>query len=386
MFNPIFETAEEFIDLLLLGTVRELDISSELHAAARSQYQAVGQFLADHSDLRATGWSVYAQGSFLLGTVVRPLGADHFDLDMVCLLDLDVDSITKAGLKELVGNAVQRYVGSSIGQLGAPQGCKECGRCWTLQYPQAFHLDVLPSVPNPRNPPTGICLTDKDLREWQKSNPIAYARWFVAQGELLRKAAGVLERKEIPPFPEYEEEKTPLQIIVQVLKRHRDIYFQEDPDDRPPSILVTTLAAHSYAGQSNPLQGVIAVATDMTHHIEQTDGRWIVKNPVAEENFADKWNDHPERALKFFRWRDALLQDLEDALIQGRSKRGMDVVAERLAKSFGDTVTKAAGSVGDSFRAASGKGSLSMAASGVLSGAAAGTQVRPHGFYGSAKS
>jgi len=41
-------------------------------------------------------------------------------------------------------------------------------------------------------------------------------------------------------------EKTPLQRIVQMLKRNRDEHFVNDPDHRPSSILLTTITTLSY--------------------------------------------------------------------------------------------------------------------------------------------
>jgi hypothetical protein len=44
-----------------------------------------------------------------------------------------------------------------------------------LDYPGAgFHLDVPPTIPDAELAPTGILLTDKRLRAWQRSNPIGY--------------------------------------------------------------------------------------------------------------------------------------------------------------------------------------------------------------------
>ncbi len=67
---------------------------------------------------------------------------------------------------------------------------EERKRCWTLFYRAAFHLDVLPAIPNPETLPSGILLTDKTLSHWQYSNPTAYASWFKAcmSRELCRQA------------------------------------------------------------------------------------------------------------------------------------------------------------------------------------------------------
>jgi hypothetical protein len=375
----MFETSEDLLSRLLGATVEELDITPRLHDAAERQYKGVGQFLADQSDLGVTEWDVYPQGSFRLGTVVRPLGADHYDLDMVCRLDIARTSITQARLKERVGGALAGYLEATAGQSGAPTGCHDARRVWTLEYAKAFHMDVLPAIPNDDDFPSGILLTDKQLREWQRSNPIAYADWFHARmaAERLRKLAELAKRKDIEPVPDWQI-KTTLQRVVQVLKRHRDIHFAEDFDDRPPSILVTTLASHAYVGEQDLFTAVVEATERMPNYIEHSDGVWRVMSPVADENFADKWAEHPERAKKFDLWLQQLAADLEDA----RRAQGLDKVTARLAESFGAApVTKAAARLADEYRTTREAGDLKAVSSGILS-TAAGTAVRPHGFFG----
>jgi hypothetical protein len=374
----MFDTSEAILSQLLDGTADDLDITPGLHDAADKQYHEVGQFLADQSDLGVTEWDVYAQGSFRLGTVVRPIGKDHYDLDMVCRLDIAATSISQAKLKERVGAVLEAYVDHVQGEPGAPTDVKPSRRCWVLKYPGSFHLDVLPALPNEDDPPNGIRLTDTELTRWQFSNPIDYAEWFRKQSEpeLLRKMSVLERRKDVPQFPQTQV-KTTLQRVVQILKRHRDLLFDGDPD-RPPSILVSTLSANAYTGEQDLFAAVLETATTMSDHIEYVDDRWWVRNPVANENFADKWNDYPERMEKFYSWRDQLLVDLEEAARGG----GFDVVIERLSRSLGDPVLKAAGRVGNSYRETSERGGLKAASSGLLS-AAAGETVQSHGFYGS---
>jgi hypothetical protein len=375
----MFETSEDILSQLLEGTVDELDITVALHEAADAQYQRVGQFLSDQSDDGPTEWDVYPQGSFLLGTVVRPRGADHHDLDMVCRLDIGRASISQAELKARVGDVLHRYLDAEAGEPGAPTACHDRRRCWTLEYPHAFHMDVLPSLPNEDDLPDGICLTDKELFRWQKSNPIAYGEWFRERMALeVARRREEMVAKRLDPVPAWQI-KTTLQRVAQVLKRHRDIHFGDDLDGRPPSILVTTLAARAYTGARDLFDAVMDVAAKMPELVEHSDGVWRVMNPVAEENFADKWNEHPDRVDKFFAWRDKLAADLDEA----KAAQGLDRVTARLAESFGaEPVTKAAGRVATSFRTTAEEGRLKAAASGLLS-TGTGTPVRKHGFYGS---
>jgi Second Messenger Oligonucleotide or Dinucleotide Synthetase domain len=363
---------------LLDGTAEDLDIPLNLHEAADKEYYGVGQFLADQSDLGVTEWDVYPQGSFRLGTVVRPIGKDHYDLDMVCRLDLAATSISQAALKERVGIVLEAYLEHVEGQPGAPTDLEPSRRCWVLKYPGAFHLDILPALPNEEDQPNGLRLTDKELTRWQFSNPIEYTGWFHHRSELefLSKRAVLEKRKEIPPFPETQI-KTTLQRVVQILKRHRDIYFDGDLD-RPPSILLSTLAAFAYTGDQDLFSAVFQTTTTMAEFIEYIDGKWWVKNPVAEENFADKWNEYPERMEKFYTWRDQLEADLNEAA----GGAGIDVVTESLTRSLGDPVRKAAGRMGDTYRDTRERGGLKATSAGLL-GTAAGETVRSHGFFGS---
>jgi Cyclic GMP-AMP synthase DncV-like, nucleotidyltransferase domain len=142
----VLDTANDLIGKLLQGAVEALDIPPSLHRDALAEYQRVGDWLSDHADGGSHGWRVYSQGSFRLGTVVRPAGKDEYDLDAVCVRSIAKQSTTQELLKREVGGALGRYVRSRRGQPGAPTGCEERKRCWTLGYPVDFHLDVTRST------------------------------------------------------------------------------------------------------------------------------------------------------------------------------------------------------------------------------------------------
>jgi hypothetical protein len=81
------------------------------------------------------------------------------------------------------------------------------------------------------------------------------------------------------------------------------MYFRPAPDSRPVSIILTTLAARSYRNQPGIYEAFVEIVRDMPKFIELRSGRWWVANPVEpEENFADKWNESPDRRENFLRW------------------------------------------------------------------------------------
>jgi cyclic GMP-AMP synthase DncV-like protein len=378
----VLDTSTDLIAHLLEGAVEALDIPEDLRATAVREYEHMGTWLADHAD-DGNGWYVYPQGSFSLGTVVRPEGRDEYDLDAVCQRDIAKESTTQVALKTEVGDALDDYVEAREGDSDGPEGCDERKRCWTLSYPVAFHLDVLPAIPSVDGSPTGILLTDKKLRRWQYSDPIAYGNWFKGRmaAELVAKRLRLAEAARVEPaaIPEASV-KTTLQLVVQVLKAHRNQFFAHHLERRPASILITTLAGHAYLGERNLERAVLETVGLMPDYIERDGGRWVVRNPVEpRENFADKWEDEPELAASFFEWLDQLSKDLRES----SERRGIDRVAARLAESFGaEPIEKAASVLGDTYRGEREAGRLRFApTTGVLSGAGA-MPVRSHDFYG----
>jgi hypothetical protein len=380
----MIDTASDLLSQLLEGAVSELDIPRDLRAAAEEEYKLVGNWLADHSDAGGEGWEVYPQGSFLLGTVVRPLDRDEYDLDIVCRRNIPKESTTQALLKAEVGGVLDTYVEARQDDPEGPNRCDEGKRCWTLCFPVNFHLDVLPAIPNEAGSRSAILLTDKKLRHWQHSDPRAFAEWFEGRmhQELVAKRLRLAEARRTPPEPIPDAEiKTTLQLVVQVLKHHRNLFFAGDLDTRPASILVTTLAAHAYRGERNLHDAVLETVELMPDYIERDGAAWHVPNPVEpRENFADKWSSDQTYANRFFEWLDQLQVDL----VEAGQQRGLDKVASRLSESFGrEPVRKAAGRLGDTFREEREAGRLRLGSkTGALSTAGA-VPVRRHDFYGS---
>ena len=248
----MFDSTEAQLDALLRGTIQQLDIPPALYREAVQKYKSVAKFLGAGDEFDDSDLLIYPQGSFRLGTVVLPTAGGDYDIDLVFRVAVGKENTAQAALKELAG---QRLVEFAAFSNDTPK-LKEGKRCWTLTWPR-FHLDVLPSLPNPNDLPTGILLTDQSLRTWQMSNPIGYANWFAArmreQFVQQRKVIAADRDLEVEDVPDWEV-KTTLQAAVQVLKRHRDLHFQNQPAMKPPSILITTLAGRASPGTRTSLK------------------------------------------------------------------------------------------------------------------------------------
>ncbi|WP_436776502.1 cyclic GMP-AMP synthase DncV-like nucleotidyltransferase [Yinghuangia sp. YIM S09857] len=370
------DSLEQMLSMLLDGAVEVLDISPDLYDTAVGRYEDVGNWLAENG---SPGWEIFPQGSFLLGTVIRPgTPSGEYDIDLVCRLPLDKDSTSKAELKQEVGNKLIAYRRSKLrqGHTDGPDTLESRRRCWTLGYP-GFHLDVLPAIPDQEHPPTGILLTDKNLHKWQHSNPLGYADWFRTQSEQSRT---FVEKRlaNVAKVPEHHIRST-LQRLVQVLKWHCMLYFADDTDNRPPSILLTTLAGYAYRGEDDLFTAVRNVLASMKGFIENRDGRWWVANPAhEEENFADKWNEYPERRKGFFSWFNEISTTMDSLSVM--ESKGLDAVYAHLAKSFDAVpVTRSYERYAARLKAPTGQ---RMGATGRLSTSAAGPRRKPNTFYG----
>lgn len=365
MLTP--DQKKQFSELLEeLG--QTLDISESQYDSAVKSYQAVGNQLSkEGSALAPYKPEILPQGSFLLGTMVKPVNEnDDLDIDLVCKLTGKQPSWTQYKLKQKVGDQLKES------ELYRKMLKEEGRRCWTLVYTDSanYHMDILPSIVD-----TGyqmilekafsstemvsldelaIRITDKkkgdyyseeDHKLWLKCNPFGYSRWFSVQASLdLIKAFSLNES--VKPVPKYQKEKLPLQRVVQILKRHRDLMFNGD-EDKPISIIITTLAARAYQKETFILEALQNVIERMPYLIKEKlnpeTGKIVkwVGNPVnEEENFADKWEETPQKQVNFYKWLEAVQTDVRNALNQ--KDRGLQYVMEALKTPFGEkAVTKA---------------------------------------------
>lgn len=342
-------------DQLLLRVAENLDISDTMRDKAIKSYTAVGLWLGDCSDDSSV--KIFPQGSFYLGTVVKPIDdQDEYDIDLVCLLKDKYDA-SESEIKTIVGNRLKQH-----GKYVKMMDKKEGKRCWTLHYDE-FHMDILPSVPAKKvyeePDSTGIRLTNKDgpnLYSPRYSNPYKYHEWFESRMRVqldgLRKSFAARNQVDISEVPLYAV-KTPLQRTIQILKRHRDIMYQELPDVRrrnaPISIIITTLAAHAYKNESNVTDALSTVLENMQKYIEIRGGQFWIPNPaMPEENFADKWNEDPSKQREFADW---LVRARDDLIGLPLKTDGYHKIGDVLKRSLGDgVVTKSLVDLGNEMK------------------------------------
>ena len=358
------------LNSLLESVSDNLDISPSKYQQAVDRYTSVGTWLdADNSPLKSYLPRIFPQGSFRLGTVTRPWrdGREaEFDIDLVCNLAISKKTTPPKVLKEMVGGRLK------ANQMYQNMLDDEGRRCWKLEYTEddgiAFHMDILPSLPEDKETidiykshgfeaakyaDKSIAIThteDQKSYGWVSSNPEGFALWFdeqcrtVPNYPLVRQTAKsrIFSRSEsiyarVENVPDLLV-RTPLQRVVQILKRHRDVYFSGRSNEscKPISMIITTLAASLYEGEPDLLSALTNIVAKIRNNVvpandacfeeahrqvmnkqliyRDNHGTWQIKNPVnPAENFADRWNeDDSAKAKAFFQWVEALSEHLSE--------------------------------------------------------------------------
>lgn len=352
----------------ILKLVERLDISPSMYKNAEEKYHALADFL-EECGIEA---EIYPQGSFALGTIVRPSAKDPnaaYDLDFICRVKQTRDEIAPSELRRKIQNALksdERYSKRLV----------VCDECFTIKYADlgdvSFSIDVVPAsdesvarkqelsrkCERPDLLDTAIAIPRHNggsNYDWLTNNPRGFRTWFEEINEPFRAFNRDKHRRDflntnsqiyasVDEIPEGIE-RSAMQRVVQILKYHRDVYYLKlhgkDADDlKPISAIINTLvaeiskSANSEFGVFQLLKFVLDELSIYAKHQTLTvnefarqfgarsaikkdkdSGRWVIQNPAnPEDNLADKWNENAEIPKFFFKWIEACASDLIESM------------------------------------------------------------------------
>lgn len=365
----------DFNNKVIEALVNDLEVPESSYELAQRRYEDLGEWLHDKIRARSAVYlpQVFPQGSFRLGTAIKPWRDGEYDLDLACRYQIGISasSHTQEQLKTILGDDLAAY----RRERQIQERLEERHRCWRLHYRDGllFHLDALPGIPHEQSvrlllkermilagttenlanevAELALAITDNRRpdyrqlsRDWNISNPEGYARWFIARmrlgQEALVKRALMEHVASVDKLPVYRW-KTPLQRAVQLLKRHRDIMFADNPDAKPISVIITTLAALAYDGTSDLATALNTILRNMGSMVRSSLPR--VPNPVnPAEDFADKWPTPDGQKLKldenFFSWLWQAQTDFETVARTGDRRRLTETAAQRFGVSLGAAI------------------------------------------------
>ena len=373
------DSRESQIDDLLWRICDELQLSPHRYQQAVDRYNAVCQWLeAEGSAVAMYRPSIYPQGSMRIGTTVRPMGRDEFDLDFVSEFQVPAATFSSPMqlLKLLEVRLRQHKTYSAILEMK--------NRCARLNYANEFHMDILPACPD-RNSGNGcVVIPDRESRAWKASNPKGYADWFERRCELaievlLAERGPILSKAEPVPDQEATAEKATLKRVVQLLKRWRDLHYEKNCDVAPISMVLTTLAAQNYEGQTSVSQAMSRILAKMVAMIDCANPRIFVLNPAnPKEDLSERWDDGAQYAAFA-----SGIKELNQQWSRTVAAVGMPNVCKELEHLFGEPVRIAFTKQAGRLQELRDRSALRVTPAGIITAApAVGVAMRANTFHG----
>ena len=113
--------------------------------------------------------------------------------------------------------------------------------------------------------------------------------------------------------------------------------YKDDPEFKPVSIIITTLAAHAYNGESNIGDAMNSILAGMASYVQQATPR--IANPANPlEDFADKWATNPLLERNFNTWLRQAQQDFVNiSQLDGTRLKG--IIEKKFNVNFNATNT-----------------------------------------------
>ena len=308
MSSPL--SAREPLELLLADVAIRLQLSATDHTKAVDRYEAVSTWIErDGSRLRDRVELFYAQGSMAIGaTVAARATDDEFDIDVVAQLCLPQPMRPEAPL-DLLWEAIRGERGSRYYDMAERKT-----RCVTVNYKDGMHLDVTPALRIGGTPERESWIFhDRPEDPIEPStrlvaNPYGFAQWFngvtppdtdfarflmerTSRYYTLLKAQRAADAEPVPP------REPPLRrsdvVVLQLLKRWRNLRYSRRAGRRPPSILLAKLVGDGVGAGLRLAEGLRHHARNLRDQFRACHDRGLLlhsSNPVCERDvLTDRW-------------------------------------------------------------------------------------------------
>jgi hypothetical protein len=350
------------VDVLLADIAIRIQLSRTDYGKAVQRYQAVSDWIErPNSPLCDRVQILYPQGSMATGsTIASRLRTDEFDIDIAAQLDLPPAIAPRTAL-DLLYEAVRGEPESRYHRMA-----KRRTRCVTVDYSDDMHLDVTPMLRLRGTPERESHLYHHRPETPQEpgyrcvANPYGFAQWFRAKTppeldfaaayatrSLDHERAVLMARADSEPVPDQTPpfQKSRAVVVLQLLKRWRNVQYDRRPGRRPPSIMIAKLIADNANATHSLSEELLHQAKRMLAEFQRShDARQPihVTNPVCPEDvLTDRWPGTLATQGVF-------VEDLQNlvakvgGLIAGRS---LDDMKRIMVELFGETPTA------DAFRA-----------------------------------
>ncbi len=297
-------------DVLLADVAIRVQLSRTNYDKAVSRYETINKWIErDGSPLKDRVELFYAQGSMAIGaTIASKLKTDEFDIDVVSQLDPSVGTSPHQVL-DLLYEVIRGEPGSRYYRMAERRT-----RCVTVHYSDDMHLDVTPALRMIGTPDRQSWIFHHRAEAPQEpsrqliANPYGFAEWFkintpldYAFADIFEKRAEEYESSRIlaeadsAPVPPQEPpfRKSKAVIVLQLLKRWRNVQYDSRSGRRPPSIMIAELVAEAANHTERLSEELLLQAQHMLSVFRQYHdrGRPIhIVNPACEQDvLTDRW-------------------------------------------------------------------------------------------------
>ena len=342
---PVTPVLGETADVLLADVAIRVQLSPTAYDKAVARHEAIKRWIERvRSPLHGCVEHFYPQGSMATrSTIASKLRTDEFDIDIIAALLLSADT-PAAEVLDLLYEAVRGEPGSRYYDMAERRT-----RCITVHYADGMHLDVTPLLRRPATPERESWLfhhrerTPRELGQRLIANPYGFAAWFNERMPLdhdfvqmyearsieYERAvlAGIVDDDPVPP-QEHPGRKSMAVIVLQLLKRWRNVQYDLRTGRRPPSILMSKLVADN-AGHTETLSRELLYQSrqmlEAFVHCQAVGKRIHVENPTClVDVLTDRWPASMGEQVQFIEDLRELVKDAE-RLVKGvasmRSRR-----------------------------------------------------------------
>lgn len=283
------ESKNTYLEDALFRLGDKLQLDKTRRNQLEISYGSITEWLQGIEIFKDIQLEIYPHGSVAIGTTTKPLAGEEFDLDCVLQINTDYSRFSPEFILRVIAERMRSHeVYKSMLVLK--------NRCIRLIYKGDYHVDIMPGFPIIRIGGDLLKVPDREARDWVDSGPKPYVKWFrdkfITVISPIKKSLFEASIEPLPEEPDYEV-KQPLQIAVQLLKRNRDIFFKDDGDKAPRSIILTTLAGLHYSGQQSVTDTLTTIINGVKQQIHDNNNfPFLVLNPAnPKENFSEEWQN-----------------------------------------------------------------------------------------------
>lgn len=329
--NNMYDDNNNKINKYLNEIGDSLTIKKEDAEFVEKTYNQISKLLAKQKEFQDENISIdiYSQGSYRLGTIIKPIGKEEFDLDFVFLVKSS--KLTPKKIYDILFETLRKEFQEKV------EGKK---RCVQLKVNSKFHIDIIPAIPLDENPNHSIIkIPDKqNLSNWQiiPSNPKGYVKWFLDSGANKRYDESFSDEVKIEPLPTISEhENLPvLKKLLRIVKRHRDVTYYNNPAKKPISIILTTLFGKYIENDlsgSGTIQQWDQILKRIKKEIDKASPNHIqVENPsYKKENFSDKWKKDTSLYQEFKNYIEQSIRDIQE-LKNAEDEEELEIIINRI--------------------------------------------------------